>query len=274
MNRTCASLLRRGIAILAACLIASVVDAAGLQAGGLSEFKVELPQQLRQIAGHGSASPVTHALVTVAVPANFDPVRDYSVMVISATSDAEYRSSRRLLGIYADAARQADWLLVAADADREVEVAQDDVGLRYALNAAALAALTSQWPGAAKAPLAFGGFSGGAKYSGWLAAAFASRGRAISGIYLAGVNADTVVPAAEHFNVLDSRFKRVPIFLQSGENDELATPDDHRIIYDSLKRAGFQDVRIKYVPTSHQVDPASLRTALDWFRSLSLSSSR
>ena len=259
----------RSIAIAAVCSIATALHAAtSLEAGGLREFNVELPQQLRQIAGHGTPSPVAHALVTIAVPANFDATRAYPVMVISATSDAEYRSSRRLLGTYADTARQAGWILVAADAAETVAAGQDDVGLSYALNAAALAALASQWPGAAKAPLAFGGFSGGAKYSGWLAAAFASQGRAISGIYLAGINADTIVPAAQYFNVLDERFRRIPVFLQSGENDELATPDDHRAVYDVLKRAGFKDVRVKYVAAAHEVDPAPLRAALDWFRTL------
>ncbi len=259
----------RSIAIAAVFSIATALHAAtSLEAGGLREFNVELPQQLRQIAGHGTPSPVAHALVTIAVPANFDATRAYPVMVISATSDAEYRSSRRLLGTYADTARQAGWILVAADAAETVAAGQDDVGLRYALNAAALAALASQWPGAAKAPLAFGGFSGGAKYSGWLAAAFASQGRAISGIYLAGINADTIVPAAQYFNVLDERFRRIPVFLQSGENDELATPDDHRAVYDGLKRAGFKDVRVKYVAAAHEVDPAPLRAALDWFRTL------
>ncbi len=253
----------------AAFSIATASHAAtGLEPGGLSEFNVELPQQLRQIAGHGTASPIAHALVTIAVPANFDAANAYPVMVISATSDAEYRSSRRLLGAYADAARQAGWILVAADAAEVIAVGQDDVGLRYALNAAALAALALQWPGAAKAPLAFGGFSGGAKYSGWLAAAFASQGRSISGIYLAGINADTIVVAAQHFNVLDDRFRRIPVFLQSGEKDEVATPDDHRAVYDRLKRARFKDVRIKYVTAAHEVDPTPLRAALDWFREL------
>lgn len=257
------------LAIAAAFLTAAASHAAtSLEPGGLSEFNVELPLQLRQIAGHGTPSSVAHALVTIAVPANFDAANAYPVMVISATSDAEYRSSRRLLGAYADAARQAGWILVAADAAEVIAEGQDDVGLRYALNAAALAALASRWPGAAKAPLAFGGFSGGAKYSGWLAAAFASQGRSISGIYLAGINADTIVAAARHFDVLDDRFRRIPVFLQSGENDELATPDDHRAVYDGLKRAGFKDVRVKYVASAHEVDPAPLRAALDWFRGL------
>jgi predicted esterase len=254
------------LALPVALVFASVSTATGLKAGGLSEFNVELPQELRQIAGHGGPSPVTHALVTVAVPANFDATRIYPVMVISATSDPQYHSSRRLLGAYAEIAVAGGWILVAADPAEEVPVERDDINLRYALNAAALAALESQWPEAGKASLAFGGFSGGAKFSGWLAAAFASRGRLIIGIYLAGINTDTLIPAARHFSVLNESFRRTPVFLRSGENDKVATPVDHRSIHDQLKRAGFREVRIEYGAGSHEVDPPSLRTALDWFR--------
>jgi predicted esterase len=260
------SLTARFLALPAMFLFASVATGTGLKPGGPSEFSVELPQELRQIAARGGPSPVAHALVTVAVPANFDATRSYPVMIISATSDPQYHSSRRLLGAYAEAEDSGGWILVAADSAEEVPVERDDVNLRYALNAAALAALESQWPEAGKAPLAFGGFSGGAKFSGWLAAAFARQGRSIIGIYLAGINSDTVIAAARDFGVLNETFRRTPVFLQSGQNDTVATPGDHRSIHGELERAGFREVRIEYWAGSHDVDPRSLRTALDWFR--------
>ena len=260
------SLTARFLALPAMFLFASVATGTGLKPGGPSEFSVELPQELRQIAARGGPSPVAHALVTVAVPANFDATRSYPVMIISATSDPQYHSSRRLLGAYAEAAVAGGWILVAADPAEEVPVERDDVNLRYALNAAALGALESQWPEAGKAPLAFGGFSGGAKFSGWLAAAFARQGRSIIGIYLAGINSDTVIAAARDFGVLNETFRRTPIFLQSGQNDTVATPGDHRSIHGELERAGFREVRIEYWAGSHDLDPRSLRTALDWFR--------
>jgi Predicted esterase len=252
--------------VVGGAAFASVSTGTGLKAGDLSEFNAELPQELRQIAGRGGQSSVSHALVTVAVPVNFDATRSYPVMVISATSDPQYHSSRRLLSAYAELAVASGWILIAADPAEEVSVEQDDINLRYALNVTALAALESQWPEAGVAPLAFGGFSGGAKFSGWLAAAFASRGRSIIGIYLAGINSDTVISAARHFSVLNESFRRTPVFLESGQEDKVATPVDHRSIHDQLKRAGFREVRIEYGAGSHEVDPTSLRTALDWFR--------
>jgi len=262
--------MQRFCIMLAALLAASAAFAApGLTPGALNEFTVELPTELRKMAGRGQLSPVKHAVVGIAIPANIDMAHEWPVLVINATSDPQFRSSRRLLGDYAATALAAGWIIVAADPGEDVTIEQDDVPLRLALVKAALATLASQWPGAAKAPLAFGGFSGGAKYSAWLAAAFASEGRTIIGIYLAGINQETLIAAAEKFNILDAKFKNVPVFLQSGRKDEVATQDEHRAIFADLKRAGFRRVQIAYFPGAHEVDPAPLRAALDWFRAMS-----
>ncbi len=251
---------------LLALLVASTAFAAGLVPGRLNVFRFELPDEIREFAGRGHLSPITHALVTVAVPPGFDAARDWPVLIVCATMDRGYNSSRRLLGQYAAAAQQHGWILLAADAEQDA--GDDHIYLRYALGVAALTVLQLQWPKADKVPLAFGGFSGGAKCSGWLAAMFASRGRAISGIYLAGINEDTVVPAARELNVLDASYRMIPIFLQSGRSDDVATPTDHRDVADKLRRAGFTRVRIEYFDGPHAVDPAPFGEALDWFRQM------
>ena len=258
--------MNRFLALLPLLFATSAALAAPvLKAGGLSEFNVELPRELRQLAGRGQVSPVAHAMVTIAVPANFEPARDWPVIVISATVN---NSSRRLLGVYTDTALTAGWIVIAADPVEHVPDLEDDLPLRYALNIAALAALELQWPGAAKAQLAFGGFSGGAKNSGWLAAAFARQGRPIIGIYLAGINEDTIVPAAQHFKVLNDAYRRIPIFLQSGDRDDVATPADHQRVREELIRAGFANIRVEQFAGPHVVDPGPLLRALNWFREL------
>jgi predicted esterase len=252
---------------LATISCASVAIAApGLSPGEFSEFRIELPNELRSIAGRGKLSPVTHALVTIAAPANIDMARDWPVLVVSATSDPEFNSSRRLLLAYAPEAVAAGWIVVAVDPEQNITVEQDDVPMRLALSTAALAVLAKQWPGASNAPLAFGGFSGGAKYSGWLAAAFASQGRRVVGVYFAGINQETLVAAATQFNVLNAAFKRVPVFVQAGKADRISTPADHQDVVTDLKRAGFRNIRVELTEGAHEVDPLPLRAALDWFR--------
>lgn len=258
--------MRRLLAALVAPWLATIAFAApGLVPGGYGEFDVELPASLRTMAGRGTPSPVRRALVTIGAPADFDSARDWPVLVVSATSDPGYRSSRTLLRAYGETALASGWIVVAADA-KDAEAVEDDTVLRLALNTAALAVLRKLWPAAGKAPLAFAGFSGGAKHSGWLAAAFAAQGRTVIGLYLAGVNEETLVDAATHFGVLDDAFRGIPVFLQSAQEDAVATPDDHRAIASKLRRAGFTQVRLESHPGTHTVVPMPMRSALDWFR--------
>lgn len=230
-----------------------------------SELEVELPQELRRMAGGGTASTVTHALVTIAIPDALAADVGAPVLVVSATSEAGHRSSRKLLGAYSKAGLERGWVLVAADPGEPLARDRDTSQLRLALNNAALAALRKVRPAAANAPLAFAGFSGGAKYSGWLAAAFARQGRKVIGLYQAGINEDTLSEAARHFDILDAHFRRTPVFLQSGAKDPVATPEDHRKVAASLARSGFGHVRIETSPGGHEVDAWSLREALEWF---------
>src|SRR4029453_10814544 len=105
-------LCRRFRALLTSLIASTAFGATALEAGRLNEFKVELPSKIREVAGRGQLSPVTHALVTIAVPANFDAARDWPVMVICSTSDRGYNSSRRLLGQYAAAAMERGWIMM------------------------------------------------------------------------------------------------------------------------------------------------------------------
>ena len=249
-------------------LAATVAHAApGLVPGSTNDFEVELPADLRAMI-HGR-SAVAHARVTIVVPADVDPAVVPPVLLVSATADAGYNSSRALLRRYADVATANGWLVVAADSAETVSAEDDDVPLRIVLDLAALALLAQQWPGAERAGLAFAGFSGGAKFAGWLAAAFARQGRSIVGVYQAGINEDALLPAAARFDTMNAVFRGVPVFLQSGRSDEIATPVQHREVATKLKRAGFEHVRVEYVDGPHRVDPAPLATALHWFRELS-----
>lgn len=255
----------RRIALLAASIATFSSAAAGLPPG-LNEFEVELPIELRTLAGHGSVSPVTRARVTIGIPGNVDASIEPPVLLVSATADPGAHSSRGLLRLYAQAALAGGWIVIAADPVEAVSFDDDDVPLRLALDLAALATLGQQRPASGQAVLAFGGFSGGAKYAGWLAAAFASQGRTIAGVYQAGINEDTLIPAAIRFRVLDDTFRQVPVFLVSGDQDTIATPSRHRAIAAGLQRAGFGNVRIESFAGRHEVDAGSLGDALRWFR--------
>ncbi len=240
---------------------------ADVGSASIDDIDVEVPAALRASSGAATSSP-THALVRIVTPAHVDASGTPPVLLVSATADAGGNSSRRLLDRYADVAATHGWIAVAADAAEPPADGEDTVSARLVLDATALAALATRRPETARSPLAFAGFSGGAKFAGWLAAAFARQGRTVVGVYQAGINEDTLLTASAQFGALDDRFRHVPVFLQSGHRDEIATPMDHRAIAAKLKKAGFDRVRIVSFDGAHQVDAAPLADALDWFRSV------
>ncbi|WP_374564539.1 hypothetical protein [Ideonella sp.] len=228
--------------------------------------RVALSAEWRQAAGRGGVpSKVEQALVTVVLPPGFDAARDWPVLIVNATSDPGYSSSRALLQAYRAAAGDAGWVIVAADPEPAVGQDDDLLQLRYVLGHAALAVLKPLWKGAEQPRIAFAGFSGGAKYAGWLAALFRSRGARVAGVYMAGVNTNALGEAAKQFGGLDEAMRAVPVFLQGGLKDRVATPAQHRGIEDDLRAAGFKRVKLEFVAGGHMVDAAPLRGALEWF---------
>ena len=238
----------------------------------IKTMTVELPQVLREVAGNGKLSPVTHTLIDIAYPPGFDTAREWPILVINTTSDPHFNSSRALMRRYADIATQAGWVVVAADANRDLVVNQDNVKLRLALANAALATLQLNWPGAANAPLAFGGFSGGAKHSGWLAAAFVAQERKVIGVFQAGINEESFAKAGKQFSVFNDDFKNIPVFLLVGDRDRTSSPNAHRRVEKALAKAGITHVKLESFEGGHQVHPKPLKTALEWFAELAAKS--
>lgn len=236
---------------------------APLAAAALREFRVAMAADL---ARH--AAGVDDALVTVATPSTFDPQRAWPLLVVSATADAPYQSSRQLMRQYQAAATGAGWVVIAADPAPDVPPSKDTLPLRFALIQTALAGLAALWPRAAEAPLAFAGFSGGAKNVGWLAALATHRGDRVIGVYAAGINEETVASAARRVGVLNTAYRQLPIFLQGGDFDRVSTPAQHRAVQQALRDEGFTRVRLEFVARRHEVDPQWLPVALEWFSRL------
>jgi predicted esterase len=258
------------ILTLPALVLSAVADNSGpiIQAGAISEFQMDLTKEMRAVASENLPRRVTSLRVAIAAPANFDSARLWPVMVISASSDPGYNSSRALLRRYAPTAMSAGWILVAADPLQRVTLAQDSHQLRLVLANAALTEMEKEWKLASSAPLAFGGYSGGAKHSGVLAAEFAARKRLAIGVFQGGINIETLASSGRRLRVLDEDYLRIPVFLAGGEIDTIATPSAHRAVAAALKKAGFEHVRLEFNALAHKIDPAMLEVALEWFDEL------
>jgi predicted esterase len=192
------------------------------------------------------------------------------VLVVSSTSDAKYNSSRRLMTRFTAPALAAGWVVVAADPDQPAAEGDDTNGLRYALIKAALAGLQLQWPGSARWPVAYGGFSGGAKRSAWMAAMSALDGRTPVGVFQGGCNEDAMADALTTYRPDKRLFRDIPVFLSSGDQDPIATPEQQRDVSVDLTQEGFRHVRLESYAGRHEVNAAHITAALQWFAQLSV----
>ena len=113
---------------------------------------------------------------------------------------------------------------------------------RRATLAAALESIGKELPQSAKWPVAFGGFSGGAKRSAVLGAMLAKTGSVRTvGFFLSGINEDRLSEAYRNYSP-GRDFLEIPIWLSSGQSDNVAKPQDHDRVKASLERTGFKHV--------------------------------
>ena len=133
-----------------------------IQGDGTS-FDVPLSAKQQAASTKGGNVAAATAKIALGVPQNFDPQKPWPLLIISATVDA---SSIDLLGAYRQAALDAGWVVLAADPPAKPK--EDGTERRIALIEAGLDYLGVHWPGSKTWPIAAGGFSGGAKRSGYV----------------------------------------------------------------------------------------------------------
>ena len=128
--------------------------------------------------------------------------------------------------------------------------------------------LYKEWRQSAHWPVAFAGFSGGAKRSGFLAAMLASTNEVkVLGFFLAGINDDRISVAYKTYHPPPG-FLNIPIWLSSGTSDSIAPSWKVEHVRASLVNTGFKRVRLESFDGGHEVDPSQVQLALRWFRQL------
>jgi hypothetical protein len=141
---------------------------AKLQPGKLVEFKIPLSAKAWEAATHLPAHSLKSSdknemvKVCLAVPAGFMPDKSWPVIVCNST---DHRPNSIMAGYFTKPGTDNGWVVLSADATPIPK--EDSNAWRWALFATALEYLQAQWPGMAKWPVACGGFSGGAKRSGF-----------------------------------------------------------------------------------------------------------
>ncbi len=228
-------------------------------------MKVPLRAQERKYVSDSGDQVPPYALATLTVPRNFDPKKAWPVLIVISTSDFKTQNRSDLTRIYGPTARAQGWVAIAGDGPAPPRF--DTAGWRLAMTLAALDALNRSFPGSLDWPVASAGYSGGAKRSAFLAPFFSLTGYKVIGIYLTGINVDTLSDGYQQYRP-DKAFLHTPIFMSSGESDRVATLQQQWEVKRSIERTGFDRVRLERFRQGHVVKRAHLQSALDWFRKL------
>jgi len=248
--------MRSLLSIFLCCRLLVVATQGATLAG--SRFRVALRwrfasggrNRFQDIAAQaGNPRPETGRAV-LTFPVGFEPGRSWPILIVTSTSDFN-RTSPMDAEWYRRPALAQGWVLLASDATIRPHL--DSTQWRLAILAAALESMRKEWPQSAKWPVAFGGFSGGAKRSALLGAMLAKTGAVKTcGFFLSGINEDRLSEAYRDYRP-GGDFLEIPIWLSSGQSDNVAKPQDHDRVKASLERTGF-----KHVPSTRN-NPAILR---------------
>lgn len=236
-----------------------------VQAGGTCDIHFPVSQYYQNYAAEGGNPRPTTGRALLMFPKDFDPARSWPILIVTSTSDSD-RTSPMDAPWYRDAAMKEGWIVLATDAT--IRPHADSTAWRFAMLAAALQTIRRDWPQSAQWPMALAGFSGGAKTTGILGPMLAKSGNVnIRGLFLSGINTDRLSAAYTDFQA-PPNFLSTPIWISSGASDRVAPPASEELVYYSLKRTGFQQVRLEQFFGGHVVNSAEIQRALHWFREL------
>jgi hypothetical protein len=236
-----------------------------LSPGSIVQANVPLSAQEKSYAAQGGNSVPPYAVAVLATPANFDPGKSWPVLVICSTSDFKRQNRDDLRDFYKRTGLAEGWVLLAGDGPQPAR--NDTAAWRGAMTLAAISALHHSFPGSEKWPMACVGFSGGGKGAGLVAPLLARNGCHMIGIYLTGANEDRLSDGYSRVRP-SGNFLMTPIYVAAGRDDRIATVEQQYNVVGSIKRTGFQRIRVGTFHGGHEVNDAQTSIALHWFREL------
>lgn len=226
------------------------------------EFTVPIAPASKIAIANNKNAPVDFAKAAIAVPARFDPDLPTPILLVSGSSDGD-GSSIRAMQSFTNVALRMRWIVIAADGPFG-KPATDNPAWRWAMVSSLLAHMHKTWPQSRRWPIVAAGVSGGGKWSGVMGAILANKGYNLIGVYMGAVNQDLASDSAKLYEPA-IRFKRTPIYLSSGTDDKVATPQHHNEVKESLLHNGFSTVRLETFKGGHALSEMELRKALNWF---------
>jgi hypothetical protein len=230
--------------------------------GSTVKANVPLSAQEKSLASQGGNIVPPNAVAVLATPSNFDPRKSWPVLVVCSTSDSKRQNRDDLADFYARVGLREGWLVLAGDGPQRAR--NDNSAWRGAMSLAAIDALQRSFPGANKWPVACGGFSGGGKGVGVVAPLLAKHGCHVVGIYITGANEDRLTEGYARV-APGATFLMTPVYIAAGRDDRIATVEQQYDVAGSIKRTGFQRIKIGTFHGGHEANDAQTSIALHWF---------
>src|SRR5215813_1410842 len=236
-----------------------------LSPGSTVKANVPLSAQEKSLAAQGGNPVPPNAVAVLATPANFDPRKSWPVLVTCSTSDFKRQNRDDLIQFYRTVGLSEGWVLLAGDGPQHAR--NDTAAWRGAMTLAAIDALHRSFSGSEKWPVACAEFSGGGKGVGYVAPLLAKNGCRIAGIYMTGANEDHLSDGYARIQP-GPNFLNTPIYISAGHDDRIATVEKQYNVAGSIKRTGFNRMRIGTFHGGHEVNDGQTSVALSWFRQL------
>ena len=233
--------------------------------GSTVKANVPLSAQEKSLAVQGGNTVPPNGVAVLATPSNFDPRKSWPVLIPCSTSDFKRQNRDDLVQFYRTVGLSEGWLLLAGDGPQHPR--NDTAAWRGAMTLAAVAALHRSFPGSEKWPVACAGFSGGGKGVGYVAPLLAKNGCRLAGIYMTGANEDHLSDGYARIQPGPS-FLSTPIYISAGHDDRIATVEQQYTVAGSIKRTGFDRMRIATFHGGHEVNDGQTSVALRWFLEL------
>lgn len=233
--------------------------------GPLVEIQFPVSKYFQDVAAQGGNLRPETGRAVLSFPPGFDPARRWPIMIVTSTTDFN-RTSPMDAEAYHPPADAEGWVILAADAT--IKPKFDSTPWRLAMLGAALDAMRKDWPQSRNWPVAFVGFSGGAKRS-CLLGAMMAKGRAVNicGFFLSGINDDKMSESYKTYQP-GADFLDTPIWISGGMDDIIATPGLEGQVAANMRRTGFKRVRLEHFIGVHQLKRSEVKLALRWFRQL------
>lgn len=235
-----------------------------IKPGRVHYIRVELTDREKEVLSQFGNTAPEYAILSIGLPSDYDSDKVYPILFTSVTGNI-YAPNAYSIRNYYRSTQKTGWIVVSIDGDHWPK--RDTIVWRIGMMEVAVRYMNERWMLFEEMPVAYAGFSGGAKISVYLSYFSILLGKTPAGLFLSGCNQAPVKEAAKMTELDENAVRGIPVFFSMGEDDRIATLSDSRKVTQTMARAGFSRQQIDVHPGGHHLESFHLLEALQFFES-------